>query len=394
MVGGLRAAVAGEGGARAGPGAAERELNRAAERYAVWLRTAVIVPCAVFGFFAAPSGREPVAAALAGVAIGWCALHLVRPRSRSRRDTWSVAAVDGVVLVSIGLGQPVAGTPDSGSWVLAVVSITAVTFPYEWPTKPLVGGALAVLGLGAYVAGSVAYSGEWWPMLPPAVRVLTELTLSRLSYVLVRSQARRADRLTGRVAARRREAAVTAARRAGEREYLATLHDTASATLLMVAAGTGDGTRRVAERARQDLEELARVPGSDVSRVDLGRLLATATRRRAVLVRSEIGRLPPLPAGPALAVFHGVREALTNVERHAEAAEAALRAEVDERGRIVVELRDRGRGFDPDEVSPHRRGVSGSIIERMAAAGGRALVTSRPGRGTTVRWTWPDDRDG
>lgn len=376
------------------PGVAERELNRAAERYAVWLRSAVIVPCVVFGILAAPDEHRSATLSMGAVAIMWCALRLVWTRNRTLSRSWVPVAVDATVLVAVGFGQAATGAGDPGGWVVALVSITAVTCPYEWPTRPLVGCGLGLLGAGAFVAGALAHSGEWSPVALAGARVLLELMLSRLSYVLVRAQARSADRLTERVADRRRQAAVAAARRSSEREYLATLHDTASTTLLMVAVGARDGTRGVPERARQDLEELAKVPGSDDGRIELGPLLSAATRHPAVQVEVEIDALPPLPAPPALAIFHGVREALTNVERHAGVPEASLRAGLDESGRIVVELRDRGRGFDPRQVAPHRRGLSGSIVERMARAGGRVLVSSRPGAGTTLRWTWPDDGDG
>jgi signal transduction histidine kinase len=53
-----------------------------------------------------------------------------------------------------------------------------------------------------------------------------------------------------------------------------------------------------------------------------------------------------------------------------------------------VRVTDAGRGFDVGAVSDHRRGIRGSVVERMAAVGGRAEVTSRPGR-TTVRLEWP-----
>jgi signal transduction histidine kinase len=59
-------------------------------------------------------------------------------------------------------------------------------------------------------------------------------------------------------------------------------------------------------------------------------------------------------------------------------------------GRVMVEVADHGTGFDPELVSPHRRGISLSIVERMAAAGGRAGVLSSSGLGTRVRLEWPD----
>lgn len=374
---------------KAGP--AERELNRTAVRYAVWLRSAVSAACAVFGVLEVPVERRPAALAVMAVVLGWSAVRLVTLGRRTRGRIGGLVAMDAVALVVIGAGQVVAGPGYAGGWALALISITAVTSSYEWPDRPLVGIGLALLGLGANVAGYAAQSGAWAPAVLPGLRVLVEIALSRLSYLLVRSQARAADRLGERIAARRRRAAVAAARRAAEREYVATLHDTASTTLLMVAEG--HGRAGVAERARHDLEAIAGVPGTDAGHVELAALLATAARHDGVRVHEAIDAMPPLPAAPALAIFHGVREALTNVARHAGVAEASLRAGLDERGRVVVEVRDRGRGFVPDDVGPHRRGLSGSIAGRMAGVGGRATVASRVGYGTTLRWMWPVEGD-
>jgi signal transduction histidine kinase len=78
------------------------------------------------------------------------------------------------------------------------------------------------------------------------------------------------------------------------------------------------------------------------------------------------------------------------VERHAQVDEAELLAHRDESGRSVVELRDRGKGFDPARIPAQRRGIDSSIIGRMSSTGGSVSVDSRPGEGTTVRWVWSD----
>ena len=76
------------------------------------------------------------------------------------------------------------------------------------------------------------------------------------------------------------------------------------------------------------------------------------------------------------------REALINAAKHApEPGPIRLFAEV-EAGSIGVFVRDRGPGFDPDEVSADRRGVRESILGRMRRAGGRAEISS-PGEGGT-----------
>ena len=56
---------------------------------------------------------------------------------------------------------------------------------------------------------------------------------------------------------------------------------------------------------------------------------------------------------------------------------------------VEVNVRDRGRGFDPDAVDADRHGVRQSIVARMASVGGSASVRSTPGEGTEVRLVLP-----
>jgi signal transduction histidine kinase len=91
----------------------------------------------------------------------------------------------------------------------------------------------------------------------------------------------------------------------------------------------------------------------------------------------------------AAAICRSVGEALRNVARHAGVPRATVLVGYDG-GRVVVEVVDDGRGFDPGAVPAHRHGIALSLVDRMAAVGGRAAVTARPGQGTRVRMEWPD----
>jgi signal transduction histidine kinase len=76
------------------------------------------------------------------------------------------------------------------------------------------------------------------------------------------------------------------------------------------------------------------------------------------------------------------REALSNVGRHANAATCRLSLRQDG-GVAVLEIDDDGEGFDP---STSRRGEGLTNLEgRAAALGGKALITSVPAQGTTIR---------
>jgi signal transduction histidine kinase/phage shock protein PspC (stress-responsive transcriptional regulator) len=87
-------------------------------------------------------------------------------------------------------------------------------------------------------------------------------------------------------------------------------------------------------------------------------------------------------------VLLATREAVVNAAKHAGAARVDVYAEASA-ARVEVFVKDRGRGFDVDQVAADRHGVRGSMIDRMERHGGSARVTSRPGEGAEVVLTMP-----
>ena len=80
------------------------------------------------------------------------------------------------------------------------------------------------------------------------------------------------------------------------------------------------------------------------------------------------------------------REALSNVGRHANATTCRLSLRQDN-GVAVFEIDDDGSGFDP---STARRGEGlANLEDRAAALGGKAIITSAPAQGTTIRVELP-----
>jgi signal transduction histidine kinase len=111
----------------------------------------------------------------------------------------------------------------------------------------------------------------------------------------------------------------------------------------------------------------------------------------AIEVRAPEGRLPLGPRAAAQ-VFGIGREALANVVKHAQASTAWI--SVEERpGRVIVEIRDDGRGFEPDADHPGHFGLE-SMRSRAAEIGGELSITSGPGRGTVVRVEAPAEGNG
>jgi two-component system, NarL family, sensor kinase len=223
--------------------------------------------------------------------------------------------------------------------------------------------------------------------------VVIESVLARLAFLLLLRSTREVDRLRERQVGLERAEALTLARHRQEREYLALLHDTASATFLMIAARGGDSDPvEVAGYARRDLAILT---GSSGGAEGYDGLVTVESSLRPVVEQSPLemdarwDRVPLVPVSVALALVRAMREALLNVERHAEVAAVALHVTAEDGG-VVVTVTDTGRGFDPGAVAGGRHGIRGSLIERMSAVGGSAVVVSAPGAGTTVRLAWPD----
>jgi signal transduction histidine kinase len=94
-------------------------------------------------------------------------------------------------------------------------------------------------------------------------------------------------------------------------------------------------------------------------------------------------------AQDAAEVVQLVREALSNVSRHAEAATCRVSLNRDPDADVVrLEIDDDGRGFDPEVAKSTGRGL-GNLRARTARLGGRAEIVSVPGEGTTVRTAIP-----
>jgi PAS domain S-box-containing protein len=101
-----------------------------------------------------------------------------------------------------------------------------------------------------------------------------------------------------------------------------------------------------------------------------------------------------LPDDQALLLFQSVRELLMNAWKHAQTATAEITMNTED-GRLRIEVRDHGQGFNVSAAETHRAtGLAAkfglfSIHERMKALGGSFTIESAPRQGTTAKLTLP-----
>ena len=150
---------------------------------------------------------------------------------------------------------------------------------------------------------------------------------------------------------------------------------------------------KVQESARSALDELRSLI-FELRPPDLARDgLCGALRKHVEVVRPllpqaiEVDLEDDLEVEPARAreILRIAQEALANALRHAEAEHVWVRLGAED-GRLVLEVRDDGVGFDPGAaaVRSRRLGLT-SMEERAQRLGGQLTLRSEPGAGTTVR---------
>jgi signal transduction histidine kinase len=233
------------------------------------------------------------------------------------------------------------------------------------------GVVLAVVAVVAFIDRNVGAAGHQAALESSAVAIALLLVLGPWAWRLALE--RDAER-TGRI--RQQERAEMAAR----------VHDSVLQTLALVQREASD-PRRVATLARRQEREL-RAWLYPSARAD-GESLASAIEAAAAEVEElhglpvEVVRTGDVALDERVeAVVLAAREAMANAAEHSGAEEVSTFVDVGD-DEIAVYVRDRGRGFDPDDVPSGSHGVAQSIRGRMERAGGSATIASSPG-GTEV----------
>lgn len=103
--------------------------------------------------------------------------------------------------------------------------------------------------------------------------------------------------------------------------------------------------------------------------------------------------LNDLPQSHSMVLFHICQEALANVAKHARAKQVDISLWTTEE-RVLMEIRDNGRGFDMEKMSATIGHGLANMETRAASVGGDVDISSIVGEGTTVlawvpRWSHP-----
>ena len=110
--------------------------------------------------------------------------------------------------------------------------------------------------------------------------------------------------------------------------------------------------------------------------------LEAVERRSGVRAHPKITSMARLPAAVENGLYRIAQEGLNNVLKHAQAGQIWVTLEGKD-GKLRLEIRDDGCGFDPDQ-SGHGIGLAG-MRERVNELGGTIHIISEPGTGTTLQ---------
>ncbi len=220
-----------------------------------------------------------------------------------------------------------------------------------------VGGALLV------VAAFVVIFGPWW------ISLVRDLMAERQARALAEERATMA----------------------------AHVHDSVLQTLALIQR-SADDPQHVVRLARAQERELrdwlfeGRPPGTIGSEAatladGVGVLQRQVEADHGITVQVVVVGDCPLTDG-LRALLDAAREATVNAAKWSGAPQVSLYAEVDD-GNVMVFVRDRGRGFDPDQIPDDRQGIAQSIRARLARFDGTAVIRSAPGQGAEVELSVP-----
>jgi len=177
-------------------------------------------------------------------------------------------------------------------------------------------------------------------------------------------------------------------------EVAAHVHDSVLQTLALLQsqAADPDAVRRLARRQERELRDwlypATTTDATGTTTFAAALRAAAADVEDAHVISVDVVVVGDAPLDETLtATVAAAREGMVNAAKASGAPTVSVFAEVSDK-RVEVFVRDRGKGFDPDQVPDDRRGIRESIVGRMTRHGGRAAIRSGP-TGTEVALSLP-----
>jgi signal transduction histidine kinase len=150
-------------------------------------------------------------------------------------------------------------------------------------------------------------------------------------------------------------------------------------------------TRNGLNETRKALQDLRALPIED-----LGLTLALKTQvesnseRSGIKVKTHIARgMDKFPAETAYCIYRIAQEALENIIRHSGAHQVTLKL-VRSDDQLKLTIQDDGQGFNPQLIDERDKFGLRGMNERAEMLGGKLVVDSLPGKGTTIHLTLPE----
>lgn len=308
--------------------------------------------------------------------LGLYALSYIRPL---RQASWFAAAVALLAYSLMGINA-------SGGGCLVVYACAMMGFEGS-PKRSYSGMAGVLAGFG--LVGTYVYS---WPLSILATLSFIAISVGSIN-IIYRVNAQRDAELKLSHDEVRRLAAMAERERIGR-----DLHDLLGHTLSLITLKL-ELSRRLIDRdtdaARREMGEAEAVARhalaevrSAVTGIRATGLAAELASARLLLNASMVqfdyvSSLPELPERLEAGLALILREAVTNIHRHARASSAEARVEVNA-GVLTLCIADNGTGGVGDEGN----GICG-MRERVRALGGTLAFESERGKGTRVRIAVP-----
>jgi signal transduction histidine kinase len=134
-------------------------------------------------------------------------------------------------------------------------------------------------------------------------------------------------------------------------------------------------------QVRGTLDDLQPVPNDALDTAIIDRLKIVSARANINLVCNQTGSAQPIPAAVKRQALYILREAINNIEKHAQASTITLDLDWAENG-VDITLRDDGKGFDRSKIDS--KGHYGLVIMQERAQTINALLEtiSSTGAGT------------